>query len=144
MCLWRAPYQVNIFLLQKGAVGRCFVFSNHLASLFFTNFLPRYSPNITRKKEKEIFYQSCMGGMGSLLGSWQTYILPIAKFGYICLIEVTTWRPCYITKLRKTNEQTNKQTMNGLRSLGHLTLINSQAFYIWNWHLPYHSYWHEC
>lgn len=43
-----------------------------------------------KKKRKRKILPKLYGGMGSLLGSWQTYILHIAKFGYICLIEVTT------------------------------------------------------
>jgi hypothetical protein len=83
------PLPSKHFPLQKGAVGKCFVFSKHLASFFFQIF-PMILTKYHKKKRKRKILPKLYGGMGSLLGSWQTYILHIAKFGYICLIEVTT------------------------------------------------------
>lgn len=92
-----------------------FCFFKTVCLFVFLQIFPMILTKYHNKRRKRKILPKLYAGMGSLLGSWQTYVLPIAKFGYICLIEVTTWRPCYITKLRKTNEQTNKQTMNGFR-----------------------------
>ncbi len=100
MCLWRAPYQVNIFLCKKGRWVGVLFFQNILP-LFFKNKIAMIITEYHKKKRKRKILPNLYGGMGSLLGSWQTYILPIAKFGYICLIDGHHLTPMLHHKIEK-------------------------------------------
>lgn len=65
-----------------------------------------------KKKRKRKILPKLYAGMGSLLGSWQTYISPIAKSGYICLIDGHHLTPMLHHKIEKnkwTSEQTNNE-----------------------------------